>query len=86
LSVNEHWLARKSTLRILWRAFFVALALTVLAELFVAHEPLFALEGVFGFGALYGFVACAALILLARAMGLALKRPETYYGEDHGAD
>lgn len=84
--MNEHWLARKSTLRLLWGAFFAALALTLLAELFVAHEPLFAVERVFGFGAGYGFAACAVLILLARALGFVLKRPESYYGEDHGAD
>jgi hypothetical protein len=84
--MNEHWLARPSTLRLLWRGFFALLAATVLAELFVAHEPQFAIERVFGFGAWYGFVACAALILIARALGFLLKRPDGYYGEDHGAD
>jgi hypothetical protein len=35
-----------------------------------------------GFGALYGFLACAALILLAKGIGLVLKRPDTYYDDD----
>jgi hypothetical protein len=84
--MSDHWLARPSTLRLLWRGFFVLLALTVLAELFVEHEPQFAVERIFGFGAWYGFAACAALILIARVTGFLLKRPDSYYGEDHGAD
>jgi len=84
--MREHWLARESTIRLLWRAFLAVLALTVLAELFVAHEPHFAVETVFGFGAWYGLLACAALILAAKAIGLLLKRADDYYQERHGSD
>jgi hypothetical protein len=84
--MHEHWLARASTIRLLWRAFLAVLALVVLAELLVEHEPRFTVEGIFGFGAWYGFLACAALILLARVLGLVLKRPDSYYEGGHGAD
>ncbi len=84
MSTKDHWLARPGTIRLLWRAFIAVLALSVLAGAFVAHEPHFAVEAVFGFGAWYGLLACAGLILFARAIGAFLKRPETYYGD--GAD
>jgi uncharacterized membrane protein len=40
-------------------------------------------EGLGGFGALYGFVACAAIILVSKALGyVLLYRPEDYYDDD----
>lgn len=77
-----HWLTRPGTLRRLWRVFAAVLAATVLAELWIAPEAHFAVERLFGFNALYGFIACAVMILVAKALGLALKRPETYYDEE----
>ena len=77
--MSDHWLARPSSIRLLWRAFIAVLVLTVLAELFVAHEAHFALERLFGFNALYGFLACAGMILFAKALGLLLKRRDDYY-------
>lgn len=77
--MSDHWLARPATIRILWRAFIAVLALTVAAELAVEREAYFAIEAVFAFGAWYGFLACAALILGAKALGAWLKRPDRYY-------
>lgn len=59
--------------------FLCALLLAVLAGLVVEVQPHFAVEEIFGGYALYGFAACAALILVAKALGLLLKRPDTYY-------
>jgi len=84
--VNEHWLARESTIRLLWRVFIAVLVVTVLAEPFVAHEPHFALESLFGFNAWYGFLACAGLILFAKALGAWLKRPDDYYEDGQSRD
>jgi hypothetical protein len=61
--------------------FAVALAASVLAAFFVESHPHFAVERLFAGHALYGFGACAVLILLARALGLLLKRPDTYYDD-----
>jgi hypothetical protein len=33
--MSDHWLARPSTIRLLWRGFIVVLVLTVLTELVV---------------------------------------------------
>ena len=65
----------------IWKGFLAALALTVLAQLAIEPHPHFAVEHLFGWNALYGFLACAALILLARALGLLLKRRDDYYDE-----
>jgi hypothetical protein len=62
-----------------WTIFIALLALSVAAELFVAHEGHFAIERLFAWSALYGFLACAALILVAKALGILLKRPDDYY-------
>ena len=79
--MNDHWLARATTVRLLWGAFIAALALTVASELVVEHEAQFTLERVFGFSAWYGLLACAALILFSKGLGAFLKRPDDYYGE-----
>jgi len=69
------------SIRTLWIIFIAVLALTVVAQPFVEWHPHFAVESLFGFNALYGFLACAALILVAKAIGLLVKRPEDYYDE-----
>jgi hypothetical protein len=69
------------SVRRLWQAFIAVLALSMLAELAVEAHAHFAVEHLFGFHAAYGFLACAALVLIAKAIGLVLKRPERYYDD-----
>lgn len=68
-------------IRRLWQLFIAVLGLTLLAQLAVEPHAHFAFERVFGFHALYGFLACAALILVAKGLGLLLKRKDDYYGD-----
>lgn len=63
----------------IWRLFLVVLALSIAAQLFIEAHPHFAFEGLFGFNAIYGFLACAALILVAKGLGVFLKRRDDYY-------
>jgi hypothetical protein len=79
--MSDHWLTRPRTVRRLWQAFIAVLALTVLAELATRAHSHFAIERVFGFNALYGFLACAVLIVVAKGIGLVVKRPDTYYDD-----
>jgi hypothetical protein len=65
----------------MWKAFLAVLVATVAAQLFVEAHPYFPVERLFGWNALYGFLACAALILGARALGLLLKRRDDYYDD-----
>lgn len=77
--MSDHWLARPSTVRLLWRVFIVVLALTVAAQVFFPPAPHFAVEALFAFNAAYGFLACAGMILFAKAIGVLLKRRDDYY-------
>jgi hypothetical protein len=77
--MNDHWLARASTIRMLWGAFIAILVALVLLDFAIAHHPYFWPDGTFGFGAWFGFVSCVALVLFAKVLGAALKRPDSYY-------
>ena len=77
----SHWLDQPRNVKRLWRGFLVVLALTVLAELAVQLHPHFGIESVFGFHAWFGLAACAAMIVVAKALALLLKRADTYYGK-----
>jgi hypothetical protein len=66
---------------VIWKAFIAVLALTVAAQLFVQAHPHFAVERLFAWNALYGFLACAALIVVAKALGLLVKRRDDYYDD-----
>lgn len=78
---GDHWLVRPSTIRLLWAGGLLVLAVLVLLDLVVPHHPHFRLDGLFGFGAWYGLGACVGLVLLAKALGVILKRRDTYYDE-----
>jgi len=65
----------------MWKIFIAVLAATVAVQLFIESHPHFAVERLFAWNALYGFLACGALILFARALGLLLKRRDDYYDD-----
>lgn len=77
--MNDHWLVRQSTIRLLWIIFAVVLAATVMMDLVIEHHSYFGLDGTLGFGAWFGFVSCMAMIVFAKALGTILRRPDTYY-------
>ena len=76
---NLHWLVRPATIRKLWWAFSIVLALTVVAQFFFYVKGCFGVDGWFGFGAVFGFLSCLAMVLFAKALGVVLKRGEDYY-------
>lgn len=82
--MQQHWLTRPRSIRRLWVGFVIALALTVLGEYSVDPHPHFTVDRLLGFNAVYGFLACGGLILVAKLIGLVLKRADAYYavGED----
>lgn len=74
-----HWLMRPKTIRGLWVAFLAVLAATVAAGFVVDMHPHFAIEGWPAFFAIVGFLACAAMVIGAKFLGMLLKREDTYY-------
>lgn len=74
-----HWLVRPGTVRGLWIGFAVVLAALVLGDLLIHGHPGFGIDGTFGFYAWYGLGTCVAMVLFAKGLGVALKRPDTWY-------
>ena len=79
---EKHWLVRPETIRWLWRGGFVVLALVVLADFFIHTHEYFQIDGTFGFYAWYGLVVCIGMVLLAKGLGIFLKRKDTYYDDE----
>jgi uncharacterized membrane protein len=82
---QDHWLARPTTIKLLWRVFIAVLAALVLAQAVVYVKGYFGVDGWFGFGAVFGFLSCLVMVIFAKVLGYALKRPEDYY-EGRGDD
>ena len=76
---QTHWLLRPRGIRLLWLVFAGILGLSVLAGLLVHPHEHFGIEGSFGFYAWYGFLTCVAMVVLAKLLGILLKRPDDYY-------
>jgi sterol desaturase/sphingolipid hydroxylase (fatty acid hydroxylase superfamily) len=74
-----HWLVRPSTIRKLWIGFSVLLLVLVLAQTVIYVKGYFGFDAMFGFAAIYGFTSCLVMVLLAKLLGLVLKRPQDYY-------
>lgn len=84
VAVNEHrlhWLWRPSSIRLMWRWGIGLLAVVVLFDLLVEPHPKFGIDGSFGFYAWYGLLACVAMVLVAKGIGIFLKRPDDYYDD-----
>lgn len=79
---QRHWLDDQRNVKKLWRGFLAVLALTLIAGLFVDLHPHFEIEGWFAFNAAYGFITCLLMIVGAKALGLFLKRSDSYYARD----
>lgn len=76
---EDAWLARPSSIRLMWRVFWAVLALTVAAQIVIEIKGYFGIDGWFAFGAIYGFLSCLAMVLFAKGLGYLLKRDENYY-------
>ena len=79
---DDHWLVRPTTIRLLWKVFAVILALTVAGHAVITVKGHYGIELWIGFGAAFGFLSCLAMVLVAKALGLFLKRDENYYQEE----
>ncbi|MGD9022079.1 MAG: hypothetical protein PVJ71_01375 [Lysobacterales bacterium] len=78
---DDAWLARPSTIRLLWRVFAVLLAVSVAVQLLFPVKSKFGIDGWLAFGAVFGFLSCLAMVLFAKGLGWLLKRDDSYYRE-----
>jgi hypothetical protein len=78
---DDAWLVRPATIRLLWGILWVVLALTVAAHLVIQVKGYFVIDAWYGFGAVFGFLACVLMVIVAKALGVLLKRDQDYYKE-----
>jgi hypothetical protein len=78
---DDAWLVRPATIRLLWGILWVVLALTVAAHFVINVKGYFVIDAWYGFGAVFGFLACVLMVIVAKALGILLKRDQDYYKE-----
>lgn len=64
-----------------WMALIALLILSLAAEMAVSRHPHFGLDAVFGFYAWFAAAACVLLVIVAKVIGVFLKRRDTYYDD-----
>ena len=79
---DDAWLVRPATIRLLWGILWVVLALTVAAHLVIEVKGYFVIDAWYGFGAVFGFLACVLMVIVAKALGVLLKRNQDYYKQE----
>jgi len=70
---------RPKTIRMLWIAMYVILAITVLLQIVWHVHGHFGIDESFGFNAWYGLGTCALMVVGAKWLGALIKRKDTYY-------
>ena len=81
---RKHWLYRRQNRAKLWGILIFVLVLTILPEFFIHQHHNFEdqgihIDGSWGFYAWYAFISCVVMVVLAKFIGIFLKRKEDYY-------
>jgi hypothetical protein len=83
---DDHWLVRPTTVKKLWWAGSIVLALTVIAQLLIPVKGYFTVDSWPAFGAVFGFFSCLIMVLMSKVLGWILKREESYYADSEAED
>ena len=74
-----HWLVRPNTIKWMWIVGTVLLIAVTALDLVFKSKAYFGIDGSLGFYSWYGLLTCGAMVVGAKALGLILKRKDTYY-------
>lgn len=77
----QHWLVKPKTIRWMWILGIAILAFTTWLGTTAHPHAQFGIEGSIGFYSWYGFIACVAMVLFAKFLGLFLSKKDTYYDQ-----
>jgi len=70
---------KPENVKLLLRIFYASLVLLLIADFFVHKHAEFPWEDAPNFFAAYGFVSCVALIFIAKALRVFIRKDEDYY-------
>jgi hypothetical protein len=62
------------------------LALTVAAHFVIKVKGYFGIDAWYGFGAAFGFLSCVLMVVVAKGLGVVLKRDQDYYAGEQDDD
>jgi len=78
---DTHWLRRPETIRKLWQWGLITLVIVTLLDIVIVGHPHFGIDGSFGFYSWYGLLTCAAMVIVAKVLGIFLKQGDDYYDD-----
>ena len=83
---KTHWLYQKRNLPKLWWVLFIVLILTLIPEFFTHHHSNFTEQNIhvdasWGFYTWFAFISCILMVVIAKILGLLLKRRDNYYDD-----
>ncbi|MDH3694588.1 MAG: hypothetical protein OER96_08475 [Gammaproteobacteria bacterium] len=78
---GQHWLVQPKNISRLRVVFAVVLVLCVAAGFLVHQHVYFGVDGIFGFYAWFGLITCLLMIVVAKVIGIMIKRPDNYYDQ-----
>ncbi len=78
---DKHWLVRPANIRKLTYVSAAVLAFVALLDVALEPHPAFGIDGTLFFYSWFGFVTCVAMVVLAKLLGIFLKRRDSYYDD-----
>ena len=83
---QTHWLYQSRNRIKLWGILILVLVLLIVPEFFIHHHHNFEEQGIhvdasWGFYAWFAFLSCVVMVVLAKLLGIFLKRGEDYYDD-----
>lgn len=79
---NQPWYLRRSAHRWMTPAALVVLVVLVALDFAVGGYSYFGVDGTFGFYAWYGLLSGVGVVIVAKVLGIFLKRADGYYDVD----
>ncbi|OUW06420.1 MAG: hypothetical protein CBD16_00205 [Betaproteobacteria bacterium TMED156] len=81
--MKKHWLTKKENIKKLWILMIIILFLTIIIQIIFPVHGHFEIEESFAFASWFGFFSCILMIIIAKILGLLIKRPENYYNKNN---
>jgi hypothetical protein len=79
MTEKDPWLVRPTSIRLMWRLGLALLAAIAALDLIVHPHGYFGIDGTVGFYSWFGFLACLAMVVVAKILGVLVKRSDDHY-------